>query len=359
MKIAGESVLDAQWYDSLDNWYNVPYRLRLPYKKNNVAFTFQAVTLSGGQQVLYRYRIDGSDAPWSDWSTASTVTYSALPPGKYTFRVQCRSDAGVTTQELKYQFEIVAPFHKTAWFRFVLLGAMLLLGVFIQYGISSRKQRRERLLSKLRAEEQGKIRTRTAEDFHDEIGNKLTRINVLTSVLKTKLPLTPETTRILGQIEDNTAQLYSGTRDILWSLKPSNDVLYEILYRIRDFGNELFQDTDIHFSFAGDDSRWGQYRLDMEMSRNLIMIFKEALNNALKYADAHNVSMEVMWKAKSTLQIVLKDDGIGFDVHVARKGNGLANMQTRTGRLNGKIYIDSRPEKGTIITLTFKIPQNR
>lgn len=359
VKIAGESVIDPQWYDSLDSWYGVPYSLQLPYKKNNIAFTFQAVTLSGAQQVLYRYRIEGTDAPWSDWSTANTVTYSALPPGKYVFRVQCRSDAGITTQELRYAFEIVAPFHKTSWFRFVALGAMLLLGVFIQYNISSRKQRRERLLAKLRAEEQGKIRTRTAEDFHDEIGNKLTRINVLTSVLKTKLQLTPETTRILGQIEDNTSQLYSGTRDILWSLKPSNDVLYEILYRIRDFGNELFQDTDVRFVFTGDDSKWRQFRLDMEMSRNLIMIFKEALNNALKYAQAQQVLMDVTWKSKNTLQIVLKDDGAGFDVHVARKGNGLANMQTRAGRLNGKLYIDSRPGKGTIITLTFKIPQNR
>ncbi len=64
-------------------------------------------------------------------------------------------------------------------------------------------------------------------------------------------------------------------------------------------------------------------------------------------------------KAKNTLHIVLKDDGVGFDVHKAKKGNGLANMNTRAGRLNSKLYIDSREGKGTIITLTFKIPPNR
>lgn len=359
VKIAGENALDKRWFDSADNWYDIPYNLRLPYKKNNIAFTYQAITLSGAQQVLYRYRMDGLDVPWSDWTTTNSVTYSALPPGKYVFVVQCRSDAGTSAPELRYAFEIITPIQKTAWFRFSVLGACILLGIILQYLVSSQKQRRLKLLAKLRTEEQGKIRTRTAEDFHDEIGNKLTRINVLTNVLKNKVVLNPETLRILGQIEDNTSQLYSGTRDILWSLKPSNDGLYEILHRIRDFGTELFQDTDIQFTFTGTDEDWRRHRLDMEMSRNLIMIFKEAMNNALKYAGAKKISLDISMKTRSTLHMVLKDDGVGFDVHKAKKGNGLANMNTRAGRLKSKLYIDSREGKGTIITLTFKIPPNR
>lgn len=359
VKIAGENVIDSSWYDGIDNWYGIPHNLRLPYKKNNIAFTFQAITLSGAQQVLYRYRIDGLDVPWSDWSSTNSVTYSALPPGNYIFRVQCRSDAGISTPELVYAFEIITPFHKTIWFSLVILLACITSGILLQYSINRSKERRAKLLAKLRAEEQGKIRTRTAEDFHDEIGNKLTRINVLTNVLKKKIEMTPETTRILGQIEDNTGQLYSGTRDILWSLKPSNDVLYEILHRIRDFGTELFQDTEIQFVFTGTDEKWQQYRLNMEMSRNLIMIFKEALNNSLKYAKPTVVTLEVTMKQKGVLHMVLKDNGVGFDVQTTAKGNGLNNMKTRAGRLNGKLYVDSTHNKGTIISLTFKIPQNR
>lgn len=359
VKIAGEDVMDPKWYDSSDNWYNIPYDLRLPYKKNNIAFTFQAVTLSGAQQVLYRYRMEGLDAPWSDWSTNNSVTYSALPPGNYTFRVQCRSNAGGATPDLVYHFEIITPFQQTTWFRLSVIIACILAGILLQYSYNRRKQERLKLLARLRAEEQDKVRTRTAEDFHDEIGNKLTRINVLTNVLKSKVELNQEGNRILGQIQDNTSQLYSGTRDILWSLKPANDVLYEILQRVRDFGAELFQDTDIRFTFTGADDKWHNYRLDMERSRNLIMIFKEALNNSLKYAQAKNVSVEVSWKQRDVLQIVMRDDGIGFDTQIAYKGNGLANMQTRAGRLKGKLYIDSKVGKGTIISLTFKIPPNR
>ena len=359
VKLAGESIIEPRYYDSTDNWYGIPYGLSLPYKKNNIAFTFQAITLSGAREVLYRYRIDGLETPWSDWSVTNSVTYSALPPGKYVLHVQCMGTEGQNAPELSYPFEIITPFQKTTWFRFLVLIACILSGILLQYTANNRKLRRQKLLDKLRIEEQGKIRLRTAEDFHDEIGNKLTRINVLTSVLKNKVELTPETTRILGQIEENTSQLYSGTRDILWSLKPSNDNLYEILYRIRDFGSELFQDTDVNFTFTGTDDKWHTFRLPMDMSRNLIMIFKEALNNCLKYAHAKNVSIEVILKNKNVLQMILKDDGEGFDPQTVKKGNGINNMNTRAGRLNGKLYIDSRKNKGTIINLTFKIPPNR
>jgi ligand-binding sensor domain-containing protein/signal transduction histidine kinase len=359
VKLTGENTIDPAWYDSTDTWYGTPYHLRLPYKKNNIAFSFQAITLSGAQQVLYRYHLDGLETPWSDWSTINSVTYSALPPGKYVFRVQCRSGEDQNNPELTYSFEIITPFQQTSWFRLAVLVACLLAGILIQYLVNSRKERRSRLMAKMRREEQAKIRLRTAEDFHDEIGNKLTRINVLTNVLKNKITLTPDTTRILGQIEDNTSQLYSGTRDILWSLKPSNDNLYEILHRIRDFAGELFQDTDFTFTFKGTDEKWRKHRLPLDMSRNLIMIFKEALNNCLKYSKAKNVSLEVTLKNRNVLQMVLKDDGEGFDIQTIKKGNGLNNMNVRAERLNGRLYIDSRKGKGTIINLTFKIPLNR
>ncbi len=357
VKLTDESAIDRSYFDSSDSWYGVPYNLRLPAKKNNIAFTFQAISLSGAQQVQYRYRMDGLEAPWSQWSSTNSVSYSALPPGKYVFHVQCQGAESQNNPELVYAFEIITPIQKTMWFRFAVLAACILIGILLQYIATSRKQRRARLMAKLRSEEQAKIRLRTAEDFHDEIGNKLTRINVLTSVLKNKIVLNPDTERILHQIEDNTGQLYSGTRDILWSLKPTNDSLYEILYRIRDFGTDLFQDTDIEFTFTGKDDKWGNYKMPMDMSRNLIMIFKEALNNCLKYSAAKKVWLEVSYKSKGVLQMVLRDDGKGFDMHTADKGNGINNMHVRASRLKGKLYIDSRFGKGTIINLTFRLPK--
>lgn len=358
VKVFGENINDSSYYSSTDMWYKVPVGLRLPFKKNNITFTFQALTLSGTEQVQYRYRIAGLESQWSDWSAINTVTYSALPPGKYTLQVECMTGDNNKIKQLRYPFEIITPFHKTNWFRLAILGGCILLGITIQYIVNKRKQNRLALLERLRREEQNKVRQRTAEDFHDEVGNKLTRINVLTNVLKNKMgELTPDTKRILEQIQDNTGQLYSGTRDILWSLKPTNDNLYEILHRLRDFGGELFQDTEIDFEFTGTDDSWKNYRLPLDTSRNLIMIFKEALNNCLKYAEATKVVLNAELKGKDTLHLELKDNGKGFDMDTVKRGHGIDNMNTRTKRMNGRLYIDTHNGKGTIISLSFKLPE--
>jgi ligand-binding sensor domain-containing protein/signal transduction histidine kinase len=361
VKLFGEPIKENNYFDSTDNWYGVPYGLHLPYRKNNITFTFQAITLSSNQKLLYRYKIDGLDAPWSDWTTTNSVTYSALPPGKYTFIVECNTGEETgKVQTLSYPFEIITPFTKTKWFRLAILGACILLGIGLQYIVNNAKQRRQRLLAKLRGEEQAKIRMRTAEDFHDEVGNKITRINVLTNVLKNKVgPTSPDVKKIFEQIEDNTGQLYSGTRDILWSLQPSNDSLYEILHRLQDFGNDLFQDTDIEFIFTGSEDKWRNYKLPMDVSRNLIMIFKEALNNTLKYSKATIVKMEAVVKPRDILHITLTDNGKGFDMDKVERGHGINNMNIRAARIHGRLYIDTRENKGTYISLSFKIPPQK
>jgi len=359
VKVFGENISDTTYFDSTDAWNKVPERLHLPYKKNNLTFTFQGICLSGAEQLRYRYRIDGLENQWSDWSNVNTVTYSALPPGKYTLLVECTSGDSTGIKELKYPFEIVTPFQKTGWFRLAVLGACILLGVTIQYIVNKRKQNRQALLDRLRREEQNKVRERTAEDFHDEVGNKLTRINVLTNVLKNKIgPMSPDAKRIIDQIQDNTGQLYSGTKDILWSLKPTNDSLYEILHRIRDFGGELFQDTEIDFIFTGTDEKWKNYRLPMDISRNLIMIFKEALNNCLKYSGATRVELIAELRPLDVLHMELKDNGKGFDIDTVKRGHGIDNMNVRARRLAGKLYIDPMPGKGTYISLTFRLPES-
>lgn len=358
VKVFGENITDTSYFDSTDTWNKVPYELHLPYRKNNISFAFQAVSLSGAEQLQYRYRIEGLDAQWSNWSTVNTVTYSALPPGNYILQVECVTDNNGEIRKLNYPFEIITPFQKTGWFRLIVLGGCILLGIFLQYLANKSKQRRLSLLERLRREEQTKVRMRTAEDFHDEVGNRLTRINVLTNVLQKKLgPVTPDQKRIIEQIQDNTAQLYGGTRDILWSLKPSNDTLWEIIHRLRDFGGELFQDTDIDFVFIGADEKWKKYKLPMDMSRNLIMIFKEALNNCLKYSVATKVKLEAHIKDYDAFQVVLVDNGKGFDIEAAPKGHGIDNMNVRAKRINGRLYIDTWPGKGTSISLTFRLPE--
>jgi signal transduction histidine kinase len=97
----------------------------------------------------------------------------------------------------------------------------------------------------------------------------------------------------------------------------------------------------------------------LDVSRNLIMIFKEALNNTLKYSKATKVKLDITLRRHDVLQLLLTDNGAGFDVRNVKKGHGINNMNVRATRINGRLYIDSRENKGTITNLTFKIPPKR
>lgn len=269
--------------------------------------------------------------------------------------MQCSTD-GVhpLAASLRYPFVIITPFHKTTLFRLLIVLGCIILGVILQYLAARGRRRRRAQLEAVRREEQAKVRQRTAEDFHDEVGNKLTRINVLTNVLRSKTNGSTDAGRIIDQIQESTNLLYSGTRDILWSLQPSNDNLYQVLNRIRDFGRDLFGDTDTEFDMDEVPAAWKEVPLAMDASRNLIMIFKEALNNALKYSGATRISLHCSLHGPM-LEAVLQDNGDGFDCAIPSRGQGLTNMKTRASRLGGSLELHSAERCGTLIKLSARV----
>src|SRR5690606_32043222 len=139
-------------------------------------------------------------------------------------------------------------------------------------------ERKRKFRLRIKLEEQFKIRKQTAEDFHDDLGNKLTRITVLSEVLSSMINKDDTEKRaILSKINKNVDELYIGTRDILWSLNPKNDTLSQVLDRIKDFGNEMFNETS--FTFKVDiDIDGKDTKLSLDMSRNILMIFKESIH---------------------------------------------------------------------------------
>lgn len=212
------------------------------------------------------------------------------------------------------------------------------------------------MIEATKREESLKIRQQTAEDFHDELGNKLTRITVLSEILDTKMDNTQsDQKKLLEQIKQNAASLYNGTKDILWALDPQSDNLYEILNHIRDFGKELFLDTPVEFEFDGIDESLNSIKLPMEYSRNIPMIFKELLNNILKHSRATKVKINLDEIHKNGILLTLIDNGCGFDENEIHKGQGINNIITRTKRINGSINIDSKKGEGTVVGLKILI----
>jgi signal transduction histidine kinase/ligand-binding sensor domain-containing protein len=354
VSLLGGRSIDKQYYKEKEGWYGIPHELCLPYRFNNLSFTFQAVTLSPSENIQYRYTLEGSDVHLSEWIDGTTINFSSLEPGNYKLKISCKIDGILQAASLEYAFRIKTPFHKSIWFIVSIIGLAIFTGVSLQYAANKRKQKRQEREAILRREEQNKVRERTAEDFHDEVGNRLTRINLLANVLKTKLPAEhKDAQRILQQIQDNSLQLYAGTRDILWSLQTANDNLFEILNHIRDLALELLSESNIAFSMSGNEESFREIKMPLDKSRNFIMIWKEALSNCVKYAEAGHVLFQIQRGADNTIMVRLVDDGKGFNREERSHGNGLKNMQARAARLHANLEILSG-DTGTQVILIFK-----
>jgi signal transduction histidine kinase len=102
-----------------------------------------------------------------------------------------------------------------------------------------------------------------------------------------------------------------------------------------------------------------QVNLEMTRRKNFYLIFKEAVNNALKYAACKNLWVKIGLRHHQ-MELEVKDDGVGFDkekVHMyasqSLSGNGLRNMEMRAAEMKGMWTIDSEPGKGTVVQLRF------
>lgn len=326
----------------------------LPHHQNNLNITFTGIFLANPDGLLYQYRLVGLDNKYSESISNTSMNFSSVPPGRYTFQVRAITKTGVlSSNTASFSFEITPPYYQTGVFRlfiFVLIVLLILLAVYIILNLNERKRK---LRLKIKLEEQFKVRKQTAEDFHDDLGNKLTRISVLSEVLSSMIDKSDvEKRSIISKINDNVNELYRGTKDILWSLNPKNDKLTELLGHIEAFGKEMFNNTNVnfqsHIDLAGYDSK-----LSLDVSRNLLMIFKEAIHNALKHAKPGMVVFSAIVDGES-LKITVKDDGQGLDPIGSMDGHGINNMNVRAKRINAKLDINSNAT-GTEIKLSVSL----
>jgi len=203
-----------------------------------------------------------------------------------------------------------------------------------------------------------KVRKKVAQDFHDEMGNNLASITMLSQIIQQKLGGREyEVEALLNKIDVAAKNLFSGTRDFIWAIDPKNDHLQEVYFNLKDFGEELFDNTGIsfyaNFNQSGENV---QLKLPSGLSRQLVLIFKEAFTNALKYSQASRVSMEFIIQPLH-FAIEVADNGVGFPLQNLTSPRGINNMKERSAKIDACLTINSSPEEGTVVCLQRKITQ--
>jgi signal transduction histidine kinase len=251
---------------------------------------------------------------------------------------------------------VVVRFWQTWWFRGLV--AFFLFAVVVS---SVRVVEKKKYQLQLQHAEQEhaleRERARIAQDLHDDLGSSLTRISLLGSLLRADKE-NPEQIEIhAGKIAQSADQTVRALEEIVWAVRPGSDTLQSLVDYIVHFANELFE---------GNPARC---RLDLpndipmrplppDVRHNIFLIVKEALTNILKHADAREVHLQVK-VAESALEIVITDDGRGFDFDSAVSNgerNGLENMRRRAAAVGGTFGLTSQSGRGSRVEFRMNFP---
>jgi len=139
--------------------------------------------------------------------------------------------------------------------------------------------------------------------------------------------------------------------DIVWAISPEHNSLVDLTRRMRRHAEEVFalREIDLDFTAPAADS---DLKLSVGARRDLLLIFKEAVNNAARHSLCTSIEIEFRWD-HSGLRLKIKDDGQGFDPAALNgSGHGLRSMQRRAAALGGTLTIQS--SAGT--TVEFALP---
>lgn len=325
--------------------------LELNHDQNSIYLEFSLPDFSTDQFQLY-FILEGVQNSWTAVGPSNSFSLANLSPGDYVLKVKAVNEEG-TKSSLPFTLaiHIHPPLWKSNWFLFLYVVVFFIsIILFYQYRLRS-KLTREKEIHRIRQQENEQVRKAAALDLHDEFGNGLTRISVLTETLKIKIPReNQEIARSLDTITENCSRLYQGTKDFIWSIHPGNDNLYETIIRLKDFGDELFYGSGIDFEVKGLEEEFKQLQQLPATGRHITMIMKEALSNVLKHSGATRVNLAVI-KNGNSVSIQLKDNGKGFNSAVGKNSFGISNMQYRATKAALGFSIDSSLEKGTIIIL--------
>jgi len=214
------------------------------------------------------------------------------------------------------------------------------------------KEAQAQLIEIAKQTETEKIRSRISQDIHDDISSGLNKISWMSELVKAKAQKNK-----MNEIEPALEKIISASREtvnklieIIWSVNPENDNLDSMLAYMRAYISKFFEDTAFHTTVDFPEQNLNA-EINPEIKRNLFLVLKEALHNAVKYSTAKNINVKFCCEERSYV-FTITDDGKGIEENVIHgSGNGMINMRKRMENIRGKFEVETGKEIGTKIIL--------
>lgn len=400
-----------KFHEGLVEWSFVPKNLKLPYDKNYLSFHFEVNNYLYSDNIRYQWILEGLETEWNKLSSKTEVSYTNLPPNKYTFKVKAFTADGLESSEVvSYSFEISPAFWQTWWFALlVFLFVALVIVVIIRQRfllIENQKkmlqikvteasrtllEQNDALIEQKQEIEQQKVDLQqlnaTKDRFfsilaHDIKGplNSLTAfLNIMTNHLD---EMSQEDIRFMSSnLNKSVKNLYSLLENVLsWSRSQMGVLEYKYetidLYELVEQNIQLLsisaqnKGINITNNIQKGLTAWADANSINTVMRNLI-------SNAIKFTSTDGTISISSQAIDDKVVVAVRDTGIGMSKEVIEKifqidsryttkgtanevgtGLGLVLVKEFIEKNHGILRVESQEGKGSTFIFTLPLHQN-
>jgi signal transduction histidine kinase len=280
----------------------------------------------------------------ADWPPAKILKSSELSPYWW------------TSAPLDYvvvpQFQpVIIPFWHRGWFHIALvslLGIVFFVCIYLMTQLIV--QNKEQRLLNLE-------RSRIARDIHDDVGTRLTKLVLQGEVAQSTQPASSEVRQQLDMICEGLRGVLGAMDEVLWAVNPRHDTLENFIAYICDYAQTFLQNTKIQCLLEVE-SGIPPLNFDLPLRRSLLLVVKEALNNAAKHSEASRLLLKIH-RSGQKLIVAVEDNGRGFDMNqITQDRSGLKNLFQRMNEAGGDCKIVTRPGGGCRVEFSISLTRH-
>lgn len=230
--------------------------------------------------------------------------------------------------------------------------------LFLNFGLIYKTKMLQNEKLQIEMEKQAELyrqRMRISSDLHDEVGATLSGLALYSQLTRdqVKARQTSKVEQSLDIMQKSAADMVDKLNDIVWAVNPQQDTLEKLWQKLEDYAQDMCAVKNIQVRTHIIPSL-NTARLAMEDRRNIYLVCKEAVNNAVKYSSCSELVLCAR-ESEEGISFMIQDNGKGFEFENIKMGNGLSNQLKRAESMGAKLSLTSVPGKGTLVELNCKI----
>jgi signal transduction histidine kinase len=320
--------------------------LDLPAGKGKLEIHYTSIRLGSPDRIRFKYWMEGFEHDWTSAGQRRAAYYTNLSPGHYQFHVVAyEMNAPRQGAEQVLAIDWRPHFHQTRWF-LALCGMLATTAAWAGYRLHVRSIRR-RFAAVLDE------RSRLAREMHDTLIQGCIGVSTLLEAASHAQDVSPGLGRdLLDRARTEIHGTVNEARLAVWNLRHGSVSEAALVPAVSQLARRISLESGINVTV---ETAGSPLALGAEAERSLMMLVREALQNAIRHGAPKSVSVHLRFGPRC-LQVEVEDDGRGFDTRVDRAENtqhyGLIGMRERVAKVGGEFHLASSPGRGTQIRFT-------